>query len=70
MRLLKKYDASTNGSVMVEQVPEGAVFDAGDGKMFREGKKLRKRYQCVELATGKLYLFSPVYEVKPVAAVS
>lgn len=67
MRLLKKYDAATNGLVMVEQVSEGAVFDAGDGKMFRKGKKLRKRYQCVELATGKLYLFSPVYEVKPAA---
>jgi hypothetical protein len=70
MRLLKKYDASTNGLVMVEQLPEGSVFDAGGGKMFRKGKKLRKRYQCVEVATGRLYLFSPVYEVKPAARVS
>lgn len=65
MRALKRYDANTDGIVLVEQVPEGSVFDAGGGKMFRKGKKLRKRYECIELATGRLYLFSPVYEVKP-----
>ena len=70
MRMLKKYDGSANGLVMVEQVEDGAVFDAGKGKMFRKGKKLRKRYQCVELSTGRLYLFSPVYEVKIAATVS
>jgi SprT protein len=66
MRVLKKYDFNGNGLVMVEQIIEGKLFDAGKGKMFRKGKKLRKRYQCVEVATGKLYLFSPIYEVKAV----
>ena len=70
MRMLKKYDGSANGLVMVEQVEDGAVFDAGKGKMFRKGKKLRKRYQCVELSTGRLYLFSPVSEFKIAATVS
>jgi hypothetical protein len=64
MRVLKKYDNTANGLVMVEQISEGKLFDAGKGKMFKKGKKLRKRYQCVEVATGKLYLFSPIYEVK------
>jgi hypothetical protein len=64
MRVLKNYDSKENGLVMLEQVAEGTVFDAGKGKMFRKGKKLRKRYQCTEVATGKLYLFSPIYEVK------
>ena len=63
MRVLKKYDES-NGLVLVEQVAEGKIFDAGKGKLFRKGKKLRKRYQCIEMARGKLYLFSPIYEVK------
>jgi SprT protein len=63
MRVLKKYD-ETNGLVMVEQIGEGKIFDAGKGNLFRKGKKLRKRYQCIEMATGKLYLFSPIYEVK------
>lgn len=64
MRVLKRYDRSNNDLEMVEQLPEGSVFQLEDGRRFRKGKKLRKRYQCVELATGKLYLFSPVYEVK------
>jgi SprT protein len=63
MRVLKKYDKG-NGLVLVEQIDEGKLFDAGKGKLFRKGKKLRKRYQCIEMATGKLYLFSPIYEVK------
>jgi len=63
MRVLKKYDEN-NGLVLVEQITEGKLFDAGKGKLFRKGKKLRKRYQCIEVATGKLYLFSPIYEVK------
>jgi SprT protein len=66
MRVLKKYDASSNGLVLVEQIVEGKIFDAGKGKMFKRGKKLRKRYQCVEISTGKLYLFSPIYEVKAI----
>jgi hypothetical protein len=64
MRVLKKYDPKQNGMVLVEQLVEGKIFDAGKGKMFKKGKKLRKRYQCTEIATGKLYLFSPIYEVR------
>lgn len=66
MRVLKKYDSMTNGLVMVEQVEEGSMFDIGEGRVFKKGKKLRKRYQCLEMHSGKLYLFSPVFEVKAV----
>ena len=65
MRVLKRYDEDSGGLVLVEQVPEGGCFTLEDQRVFRKGKKLRKRYQCVEVATGKLYLFSPIYEVKP-----
>jgi len=68
MRVLKKYDKNTGGLVLVEQVAEGASFLLDDGRVFRKGKKLRKRFQCVELSTGKLYLFSAIYEVKAVPA--
>src|SRR5580658_7501322 len=64
MRVLKRYDKNPAGLVLVEQVGEGACFSIGEGRIFRKGKKLRKRFQCVELSTGKLYLFSPIYEVK------
>jgi len=39
-----------------------AVTD--DGKIFRKGEKQRKRFKCEEVRTGKIYLFSPVYEVE------
>jgi len=64
MRVLKNYDTNTEGLLLVEQVPEGSVFAIDGGKLFRKGKQLRKRYQCTEIKTGKLFLFSPVYEVK------
>jgi len=35
-----------------------------DGRIFKKGEKLRKRYRCEEVATQKVYLFSPVFEVE------
>src|SRR5688500_8883698 len=64
MRVLKRYDKHQNGLIMVEQIHDGHLFEIGKGKVFKKGKKLRKRYQCIEVNTGKVYLFSPVYEVK------
>lgn len=64
MRVLRRYDRNNNGLVLVEEVPEGQLFDIGEGRIFQKGKKLRKRYQCLEVKTGKMYLFSPIYEVK------
>lgn len=63
MRVLKRYDKQ-NGMILVEDVPEGQLFDIGEGRIFKKGKKLRKRYQCQEVKTGKMYLFSPIYEVR------
>ena len=66
MRILKKYAKKQNGLVMVEQIQDGKFFEIEKGKLFKKGKKLRKRYQCTEVHTGRVYLFSPVYEVKAV----
>ncbi len=66
LRTLKKYDKE-NGLVMVEQLRPGTLFTTPDGKLFKKEEKLRKRYKCTEVRTGKQYLFSPVYEVKEVA---
>lgn len=64
MRILKQYDRAQNGLVMVEQLAEGQLFDIGEGRLFKKGKQLRKRFQCIEVKTGKVYLFSPIYEVR------
>lgn len=63
LRVLKKYDAQKQGHVMVEELPEGGLFRTADGRVFKRGIQLRKRFKCTELATGRQYLFSPVYEV-------
>jgi len=64
-RVLKKYDVRDK-TILVEDIPEGALFKTSDGKIFKRGRQIRKRIECPELRTGKLYLFSPVYEVEPV----
>lgn len=66
MRVLRKYDEGSENKMLIEQIEDGGLFDAGDGRIFKKGKKLRKRFQCVEVATKKLYLFSAIYEVEPI----
>jgi SprT protein len=67
-RVLKNYDRKSNGLLLIEQIGEGDFFQTDDKRIFRRGKKLRKRFECVEVATKRLYLFSPIYEVKKVTA--
>jgi hypothetical protein len=66
MRVLRRYDQRPAFMVMVEELPKGAVFEIRGGRTFRRGDVLRKRIQCIELATGKMYLFSPLYEVRKI----
>jgi SprT protein len=63
LRVLHNYDVKKEGIHLVEQVPDGGLFSIKGGRIFKRGEKVRKRYKCVEVKTGKLYLFSPVYEV-------
>lgn len=63
MRVLRNYDQKPRNAVFVEQLEEGGLFEIDGGQLFRRGKIVRKRYQCVEINSGKLYLFSPIYEV-------
>jgi SprT protein len=67
MRVLRNYDKKPDGMFLVEELPDGALFALEDGKVYKKGPQLRKRFQCVEVKSGKLYLFSPIYEVKKVS---
>jgi hypothetical protein len=66
LRVLRRYDEGNNGYSLLEELPAGAVFRISDGRVFKKGIQLRKRFQCMEVATKKLYLFSPVYEVEKI----
>ena len=63
LRVLHQYDTKKEGAVLIENLSEGAIFKIKGGREFKKEEKVRKRFKCLEIATGKLYLFSPVYEV-------
>ncbi len=64
-RILKKYDQDKH-SMLVEDLAAGSLFKTSDGHVYKRGRQIRKRIECTDEKTGKIYLFSPVYEVKPV----
>jgi len=70
-RVLRKFDESllgtgeTSNKLFVEELPMGEHFKTDDNRVFLKGKKRRTRFECLEISTGKLYLFSAIYEVEP-----
>lgn len=68
LRVLKRYDEKETLLVFVESLPEGSLFKTPDGKIFRKGERIRKRYKCEEVRTKRIYLFSPIYEAIPLSA--
>lgn len=64
LRVLRKYDAKGSNHLLIEELEEGSLFRIKDGRVFRKGEQLRKRFKCAEIKTRKIYLFSPVYEVE------
>jgi len=66
LRVLHLYDEKKEGVSLIEALPAGALFKIKGGREFKKGERVRKRFKCVEIATGKMYLFSPVYEVRVV----
>lgn len=65
LRVLRNHDAVKRGDKLVEEIEPGSLFRTEDGRVFKRGEQLRKRIRCQEIKTGKIYLFSPVYEVMP-----
>lgn len=63
-RVLKKYDHKKEKVFFVEELPPGTLFKIKGGRIFKKEEKVKKRFKCTEVATGKIYLFSPVYEVE------
>ena len=62
---LKAYDdiQHTEKSYVFE-LPFGSVFRIYNGKLFKKGNKRVKRYECIEVNTGRMYLFQPNAEVE------
>lgn len=64
-RVLQAYDAKVEGVLYVEHLAANSLFAMKNGRVFRKEDKLRKRYRCVEIKTGAVYLFHPLAEVVP-----
>ncbi|RRO25169.1 SprT-like domain-containing protein [Flavobacteriaceae bacterium 14752] len=60
---LKAYDQPTDKSYIFE-LPKGTQFIIPNGKIFIKEEKLRKRYKCRELSTGRQYVFQPNAQVE------
>lgn len=63
---LKQFDERTDKSYIFE-IPYGTRFRIQNGKLFQKGALRVKRYECVELGTGNLFLFHPNAEVEIIA---
>jgi hypothetical protein len=64
LRILKKYDPHKPGIYFLEELPVQSLFKVKGGRIYRKGNKVRKRFICKEISSGRLFLFSPVAEVE------
>ena len=60
---LKQFDAP-NDNTFIFEVPFGSKFKLYNGKVYIKQNKRVKRYECVEVKTGRMYLFNPNAEVE------
>ena len=68
LMVLRNYSQQLRpGYTIVDKVPDGAHFITDNGRQFLKVGKRRKRYECVELKTGRRYSFSGLSEVKLVS---
>ena len=63
--ILRKYNpVQKEGVVTLAHLADGTLFKETKGRTFRKVKLRRKRIECIEVATGNIYLFSALTEVQ------
>lgn len=60
---LKQFDP-VNDKNYIFELPYGSVFRIHNGKIFKKIAQRTKRYECLEISSGKTYLFNPNAEVE------
>lgn len=58
-KALSKYDLWQESELFVSDVSDGELFLFGDNRLFKRGLIRRKRIECIEIHSGKRYLFQP-----------
>lgn len=61
-RALQQHDADPGTTL--EMLEEGSVFCLPNGRVFKKGELVRKRYRCVSLENQRIYLVNPLVKVK------
>jgi hypothetical protein len=61
---LKQFDERKPDIHFIHEVPSGSLFRIKNGKIFQKKGLRVKRYECLEVQTGKLYLFNANAEVE------
>ena len=61
IKVLRKYDQIK--SFTISDLDIGETFKTTNGKIFKKGEKIRKRYKCIEHKTNRQYLFHPFAQV-------
>ncbi len=61
---LKQFDEEQSDKNYIFEIPFNTNFRITNGRVFKKIAQRVKRYECLELATGKMYLFQPNAEVE------
>jgi hypothetical protein len=61
---LKQFDERKPDIHFIHEVPSGSFFRLKNGRVFQKKGLRIKRYECLEVQTGKLYLFNANAEVE------
>jgi hypothetical protein len=60
---LKQFDKQNDKNYIFE-IPYGSIFRLQNGKIFKKIAIRTKRFECLEMNSGKMYLFNPNAEVE------
>ncbi|KIX21449.1 metallopeptidase [Flavobacterium sp. 316] len=61
---LKQFDEKESDKNYIFEIPYGSHFRIQNGKVFKKIALRVKRYECIDLQTGRMYLFQPNAEVE------
>ena len=61
---LKQFDERKSDLLFIHDVPNGGLFRIKNGRVFQKKALRVKRYECLEIKSGKTYLFNVNAEVE------
>jgi hypothetical protein len=61
---LKQFDDRKPDVHYIHEVPTGSLFRIKNGRIFKKQGLRTKRYECIEVKTGRLFLFNTNAEVE------